>query len=35
VELVDLRFGRNGRTGFTAAATVDSAGKVLESGFHF
>jgi inner membrane protein len=35
VELVDLRFGRNGRTGFTATAIVDGAGKVLESGFHF
>jgi inner membrane protein len=35
VELVDLRFGRNGKTGFTATATVDAAGKVLDSGFRF
>lgn len=35
VELVDLRFGRDGRTGFTATALVDRNGRVLESGFHF
>jgi inner membrane protein len=35
VELIDLRFGRDGRTGFTATAVVDGSGKVIESGFHF
>ena len=33
VELVDLRFGRDGRSGFTATAVVDKNGQVLESGF--
>lgn len=35
VELVDLRFGRTGRNGFTATAVIDKNGRVLESGFHF
>jgi inner membrane protein len=35
VELVDLRFGREGRDGFTAFAIVDNTGRVVESGFHY
>jgi hypothetical protein len=34
VELIDLRFGRDGRSGFTATALIDRNGRVLESGFH-
>ena len=35
IELIDLRFGRNGQTGFTATALLDKDDRVLESGFHF
>jgi len=35
VELIDLRFGRGGRQGFTAEAIVDAQGQVVRSGFHF
>jgi inner membrane protein len=35
VELIDLRFGRDGRSGFTATALVQHNGQVLESGLHF
>jgi inner membrane protein len=35
VELVDLRFVRDGQAGFTAFAVVDSGGHVVESGFHY
>ena len=35
VELVDLRFGRNGRPGFRATAVVDANGRVIESDFLF
>ncbi|HYI92788.1 MAG TPA: metal-dependent hydrolase [Bryobacteraceae bacterium] len=34
VELIDLRFGREGRLGFTATAVVDASGRVLSSSFH-
>ena len=35
VELIDLRFGRDGHSGFTATAVVDKDDRVVESGFHF
>lgn len=35
VELIELRFGRNGQGGFTATALVDNRGQVLDSGLHF
>ena len=35
VELIDLRFGREGRLGFTATALVDAGGRVLSSSFHY
>ena len=35
VELIDLRFGREGRLGFTATAVVDAGGRVLSSSFHY
>lgn len=35
VELIDLRFGRGERLGFTATAAIDAAGRVTETGFHF
>jgi inner membrane protein len=35
IELIDLRFGRTGRSGFTATAIVDKNGGIVESGFHF
>jgi inner membrane protein len=35
VELIDLRFGRNGSSGFTARASVDASGRVIGSSFHF
>jgi inner membrane protein len=35
VELVDLRFARDGRNGFTATAVVDKSDRVLDVGFHF
>jgi inner membrane protein len=35
VELIDLRFGREGRQGFTATALVDASGRVLGSSFQY
>ncbi|HXN49708.1 MAG TPA: metal-dependent hydrolase [Bryobacteraceae bacterium] len=35
VELTDLRFGTPVRPGFVASAVVDSAGRVVESGFSY
>lgn len=35
VELIDLRFGRDGRQGFTATAVVDAKGRVLNSEFFY
>jgi hypothetical protein len=35
VEATDLRFGTPARPGFVASAVVDSAGRVVESGFSY
>ena len=35
IELIDLRFRRNDRQGFTATAVFDASGRLLRSGFHF
>jgi hypothetical protein len=35
VEVTDLRFGTPVRSGFVASAVVDSAGRVVESGFSY
>jgi inner membrane protein len=35
IELIDLRFRRGDRQGFTATAVFDAGGRLLRSGFHF
>jgi inner membrane protein len=35
IELIDLRFRRSDRQGFTATAVFDASGRLLRSGFHF
>jgi inner membrane protein len=35
VELIDLRFGRNGDLGFTTTAVVDASGRVITSAFSY
>ena len=35
VELIDLRFGRSGRLGFTATAVFDAGGRLAKTSFHY